>query len=205
MSDKPGTVLLLDNYDSFSFNLRDYLLQLGWTVEVRQNDRIDPQGVAELAPQALVISPGPRRPEQAGQLMAVLDAVQDRLPVLGICLGHQALGQYFGAELVHGAEPVHGKTAMLFHGDDALFAGLPNPFPVMRYHSLVLEQVRSPLIVLAGTRPNGGGVTMAIRHTEKPLWGLQFHPESIGTPNGLALLRNWTQLAMVSFKSKMVF
>ncbi|MBI1193813.1 MAG: aminodeoxychorismate/anthranilate synthase component II [Bacteroidetes bacterium] len=203
--EKPGTVLLLDNYDSFAFNLLDYLLQLGWNVEVRQNDRIDAQGVLDMAPQAVVISPGPRRPAQAGQLMPILRAVQDHVPVLGICLGHQALGECFGARLVHGAEPVHGKTAQVFHNGDALFAGLPNPFPVMRYHSLVLEDVRAPLRVVASTEPDGCGVVMALRHTEKPLWGLQFHPESIGTPDGLNILRNWTQMALVAFEAKMVF
>lgn len=198
MPDKPGTVLLLDNYDSFTFNLLDYLLQLGWNVEVRQNDRIDPRGVAEMAPQAVVVSPGPRRPAQAGQLMPILRAVQDRVPVLGICLGHQALGECFGARLVHGSEPVHGKTAAVFHGGDSLFDGLLNPFPVMRYHSLVLQNVHAPLRVLASTEPNGGGVVMALRHMEKPLWGVQFHPESIGTPDGLTLLRNWTRLLLAS-------
>jgi anthranilate synthase/aminodeoxychorismate synthase-like glutamine amidotransferase len=174
-------------------------------VEVRQNDRIDAQGVAEMAPQALVISPGPRRPAQAGQLMPILRAVQHTLPVLGICLGHQALGECFGAQLVHGPEPVHGKTAEVFHDGDPLFAGLPNPFPVMRYHSLVLQDVQAPLRVLASTSPSGRGVVMALRHTEKPLWGVQFHPESIGTPDGLRLLQNWTRSAMVSFGVKMVF
>jgi len=209
MPDKPGTLLLLDNYDSFTYNLLDYLVQLGWQVVVRQNDRLALDEMAEMAPQALVLSPGPRRPEQAGQLMAVLAAAEDTLPVLGICLGHQALGLHFGAKLVHGAAPVHGKSAAVFHRGDALFAGLPNPFPVMRYHSLELGQVRAPLQVLASTAPNdqpdGCGVVMALRHAQKPLWGLQFHPESIGTPDGLTLLRNWTQLAMVSFKAKMVF
>lgn len=183
-------ILLLDNYDSFTFNLQHYLQQLGWVVEVRQNDRINVQGVRDLDPKAIVFSPGPRRPSQAGNLMSLIEAFHQELPLLGICLGHQAIGEFFGASLVQGKEPVHGKTAQVHHTGDSIFANLPNPFPVMRYHSLVLEQLPDELIVIGQT---ADGVNMAIRHKEWPVWGLQFHPESIGTPGGLTLLKNWSQ------------
>ncbi len=184
-------ILLLDNYDSFTFNLQDYLQQLGWEVQVRQNDRLSPEEVREWSPQAIVFSPGPKRPAQAGQMMNLIHAFHRAIPMLGICLGHQGIGEFFGAKLVQGSQPVHGKTAMVYHQNDLLFAGLPNPFPVMRYHSLVLQQIAQPLTVIGETEDR---VVMAIRHQFYPLWGVQFHPESIGTPGGLAILSNWSRL-----------
>jgi anthranilate synthase component II len=185
-------ILLLDNYDSFTGNLLHALQQSGCEVLLQQNDRTDPAAIEALRPTGIVLSPGPRRPSQAGRLMEIVAAFCERLPMLGICLGHQALGEYFGARLVHGSEPVHGKTAWVRHDGDPLFAGLEPVFEAMRYHSLVLEALPSSLRCTAVSQD---GVIMGLRHNSLPLWGLQFHPESIGTPGGTRMLRNWLELA----------
>jgi anthranilate synthase component 2 len=185
-------ILLLDNYDSFTGNLLHALQQSGCEVVLRQNDRTDPQAIAALEPRGIVLSPGPRRPAQAGRLMDIVSAFCERLPMLGICLGHQALGEFYGARLVHGSAPVHGKTASVSHSGDPLFAGLEPVFPAMRYHSLVLEDLPPSLHCTARSQD---GVVMGLRHNSLPLWGLQFHPESIGTPGGSRILRNWLELA----------
>ena len=184
-------ILLLDNYDSFTGNLLHALQQNGCEVLIRQNDRTDPEAIAALNPRGIVLSPGPRRPSQAGRLMEIVAAFSERLPMLGICLGHQAIGEHFGARLVPGSAPVHGKTARVSHSGDPLFAGLDPVFEAMRYHSLVLQDLPP---CLHSTALSQDGVLMGLRHNSLPLWGLQFHPESIGTPGGMRMLRNWLEL-----------
>lgn len=182
-------LLLLDNYDSFTYNLYDYLCRLGINCQVLRNDECTLAQLEALPLQAIVVSPGPGRPEDSGITMQVIQHFHNRLPILGICLGHQALGLFFGATLLRGAAPVHGKTALIKHNNDTIFTGLPNPLQVMRYHSLILANIEhTPLEVIAATTD---GVPMAIKHPELPLYGLQFHPESVLTPDGLALLSNW--------------
>lgn len=182
-------LLLLDNYDSFTYNLYDYLYWLGIDCKVLRNDECTIADLEALPLQAIVISPGPGRPKDSGITMQVIEHFHTKLPILGICLGHQALGEYFGAKLVRGPEPVHGKTSMLEHNNDVVFDGVSNPFSVMRYHSLVLEGLeQTPLEVIAST---ADGIPMAIKHSSLPLYGFQFHPESILTPDGLKLLGNW--------------
>jgi len=182
-------ILLLDNYDSFTFILRDYFLQLGVNCTVVKNDAASVAELAAMEPAALVISPGPGRPQEAGILMEALAYFCDKIPVLGICLGHQAIGCYFGATLVHAQRPMHGKTAVVHHHGHPLFDAVPDPFEVMRYHSLIVDQTEaSPLDVIAATPALE---IMAIAHRELPVWGVQFHPESVGTPYGLQMLHNW--------------
>jgi len=182
-------LLLLDNYDSFTYNLYDYLYQLGIDCKVLRNDECTIADLEALPLKAIVISPGPGRPEDSGITMQVIEHFHAKLPILGICLGHQALGLYFGAKLVRGLEPVHGKTSPVTHNSDLVFEGILSPFPVMRYHSLVLEGLEgTPLDIIATTADS---IPMAIKHRELPLYGFQFHPESILTPDGLKLLGNW--------------
>lgn len=185
-------LLLLDNYDSFTYNLYDYLVRLGVEVKVIRNDECTLAELEHLPLQAIVISPGPGRPTESGITMQVIHHFHQKLPILGICLGHQALGEYFGATLIRGKEPVHGKTSEVHHqAADAVLAGIPSPFTVMRYHSLILSGLgNTPLEVLASTED---GIPMAIKHRILPLYGVQFHPESVLTPDGLQLLHNWWQ------------
>ncbi|WP_400192438.1 anthranilate synthase component II [Hymenobacter sp. B81] len=188
-------LLLLDNFDSFTFNLLDYFRQLGVEVLVRRND--EPLAALLALPfDAVVLSPGPGTPGRAGVMMALLAAVHERVPVLGVCLGHQALGEFFGAELVRGARPMHGKVSDidLLNPQEALFAGLPPRLAVTRYHSLVLRGLPPTLLPLARTADPVAEL-MALRHHRLPLFGVQFHPEALLTPHGLALLRNWVQIA----------
>lgn len=189
-------LLLLDNYDSFTGNLLDAFRQLGLDPVMHQNDRVRPEDLERLPDhtwRATVLGPGPRRPEDAGHMMALLEVAIKRGPVLGVCLGHQAIGQRFGASLVRGKEPVHGKDTDVWHNGDPLFEGLPSPFKAMRYHSLVLTGLEQTPLQPIGR--SADGVLMAMRHEALPLVGVQFHPESIGTPQGLRLLANWTREA----------
>jgi anthranilate synthase/aminodeoxychorismate synthase-like glutamine amidotransferase len=183
-------ILLIDNYDSFTYNLKDYFLQIGLEVETELTDRISVEDVRELHPEAIVLSPGPGTPAEAGSTMALIEAFYKELPILGICLGHQALGEFFGARLVHGPAPVHGKTALVRHRRDPIFEGLPNPFQVMRYHSLIIEGIEETALTAIGW--TNDGILMGLRHRDYPLYGLQFHPESILTPQGLQMLENWS-------------
>lgn len=184
-------ILLLDNYDSFTYNLYDYLLQTGVSCTVLRNDAFALMDLEGLDFQAIVLSPGPKRPKDAGRMMQVIEHFYTRLPILGICLGHQALGEFFGAKLIHAGEPVHGKTSKIEHNGTGIFRNIPSPFQVMRYHSLVLESLAgTPLEITAHTP---AGEIMALRHSTLPLTGVQFHPESILTEHGLQLIKNWIE------------
>ncbi|MBX0292780.1 aminodeoxychorismate/anthranilate synthase component II [Hymenobacter sp. HSC-4F20] len=189
-------LLLLDNFDSFTYNLLDYLQQLGCEVVVRRND-VPLSALRELAFDGIVLSPGPGTPGAAGILPAVIQEYHHQVPMLGVCLGHQALGEFFGAELRRAAQPMHGKVSEVkWLTPNPLSAGLPSCMPVTRYHSLVLGTVPPPLEVLA--RTTGEGEIMALRHRTLPLYGVQFHPEALLTPNGLALLGNWVQNCIIA-------
>ncbi len=188
-------VLLIDNYDSFTYNLKDYLEQLGLDVDIKRNTDADLINLNYSEYEGLVLSPGPGTPSQSGYLMDVVEAVWDKLPVLGICLGHQALGEFFGLVLQRATYPMHGKISELYHSGHAMFQGLPLRFEVCRYHSLVLKRDKSKSKgELEVTGWSEDGTIMAISHKTKPLWGVQYHPEAILTQHGLALLNNWVNV-----------
>jgi anthranilate synthase/aminodeoxychorismate synthase-like glutamine amidotransferase len=181
--------VLIDNYDSFTWILHDYLLQTGNECVVYRNDAITMQQLIDMAPARIIISPGPETPLQAGISMDVIDHFHKQVPILGVCLGHQALGMYFGAQLVHAPYPMHGKTSPVIHNNDALFTNVPSPFTVMRYHSLIIEHLEGT--DLEATAHTEDGIIMALKHKHYPCTGIQFHPESVGTEYGLQLLKNW--------------
>jgi len=188
-------ILLIDNYDSFTYNLYDYLLQLGVECEVVRNDAITIQGIRRYAPDGLVFSPGPERPEQAGILLSCIRSFRGEIPMLGICLGHQAMGLDAGAQLVHASRPVHGQTSLITTEIHPLFEGLPRTFEVMRYHSLILQDIPPDTFeVIARTED---GIIMAMAHRHLSMIGIQFHPESILTPHGLRILSNWLSYFVV--------
>lgn len=183
--------VLLDNYDSFTFILHHYLLQTGNACVVYRNDEISVQELKALNPERIIISPGPETPLQAGICMEVINEFHKTTPILGICLGHQALGMYFGGELIH-THPMHGKTSEVKHNGHKLFEGIPSPFTAMRYHSLAIAQLdNTGLKRLAHTED---GTLMALAHEKFPCVGIQFHPESIGTEHGSQILKNWASL-----------
>ncbi len=188
-------LLMIDNYDSFTFNLVQYLQELGETVEVVRNDAIDVAGINALAPQRIVISPGPCTPNEAGVSLALIAALGDSLPILGVCLGHQAIGQGFGGKVVRAKTIMHGKTSLIHHRGQGVFTGLPNPFTATRYHSLVVERDSLPecLEITAWTQTAEGEFDeiMGLRHRTLAIEGVQFHPESILTEHGHALLQNF--------------
>jgi len=182
-------ILLVDNYDSFTYNLVDYLLQMKVSLKVIRND--DPlEEIREKAIRGIILSPGPGRPENSGNLMQLIRHYVDKLPILGICLGHQALGMLFGSRLVRASKPMHGKRSFISVSEDYLFASLPRNFQVVRYHSLILENPGQNMEVIALTDENE---IMAIRHTFKNLRGVQFHPEAILTDHGFKILENWIE------------
>jgi len=186
-------ILLLDNYDSFTFMLQDYLEQLGPTCVTWQHDKCTVEEIRKLCPETIVLSPGPKGPEDAGITMEVIDKFHSSLPLLGICLGHQAIGSYFGGNVIQSEYPVHGKTSMVQHDGDLLFKNIPSHFQVMRYHSLIIDlPANTPLQVVASTQDSG--VIMALRHRSLPIYSCQFHPESILTEYGGQLLANWMGL-----------
>ena len=186
---KPRLVLV-DNYDSFTFNLVQYLGELGADVRVFRNDAIDVAGIRRLRPAALVVSPGPCTPDEAGVSLAAIRELSGELPILGVCLGHQAIGQAFGGKVVRNDRIVHGKASPVLHRGVGLYAGLPSPFDAGRYHSLVVERESLPreLQVTSWTRE---GEVMGLRHRTLDVEGVQFHPESVLTTHGKALLGNW--------------
>jgi anthranilate synthase/aminodeoxychorismate synthase-like glutamine amidotransferase len=183
-------LLLVDNYDSFTFNLVQYLGELGAAVEVHRNDQIDVAGIRARRPDGVVLSPGPCTPDEAGVTLPVIRALGGELPILGVCLGHQAIGQAYGGRVVRNARIVHGKASPVRHRGRGLFAGLPSPFAAGRYHSLVVERATLPrdLTITAWTDE---GEIMGLRHRRLPVEGVQFHPESILTDGGKRLLANW--------------
>jgi anthranilate synthase component II len=184
-------VLVLDNYDSFTYNLVQYFGELGAEVIVRRNDEVTPEEVLELHPDRIVISPGPCTPDEAGVSLELIAAAGDRVPVLGVCLGHQAIGQAYGAKVVRG-EPVHGKTAKILHDGAGVYEGLDQGFLATRYHSLVIEPGSLPDSLEVTSRTEDG-VIMGVRHRELPVEGVQFHPESVLTTSGRKLLANFLE------------
>ncbi|MDC0230979.1 aminodeoxychorismate/anthranilate synthase component II [Aureispira] len=191
-------LLLLDNYDSFTYNLYDYFGQLGISCTVVRNDKITITEIKERKFDGIVLSPGPQRPHNSGVLMELVHVLHLNLPILGVCLGMHALGEYFGAKLVHAIVPMHGKTSLVFHNMQGLFDNINSPTEVMRYHSLVLNDLPSCLVPMAWTEE---GELMAFQHKSLPLWAVQFHPESILTKDGLGILNNWVKTC---FRSEIV-
>lgn len=190
-------LLMIDNYDSFTWNLVQYLQELGEDVKVVRNDELEVAAIAALAPDRIVISPGPCTPNEAGVSLAMIERLAGQVPILGVCLGHQAIGQAFGGNVVRAGTIMHGKTSLIHHHGKGVFAGLPNPFQATRYHSLVVERGSLPecLEITAWTQSPDGGFDeiMGLRHRTLAVEGVQFHPESILTQHGHALLRNFLQ------------
>lgn len=188
-------ILVIDNYDSFTYNLVHYLQTLGCRVTVYFNDAIECDEIAAICPDGLLISPGPGRPTEAGITLAVIQAFATRLPILGVCLGHQALAQAFGGHIIQAPDIMHGKTSWIQHKACGLFSGLPSPFQAVRYHSLLVDAGTLPP-VLKQTAWTDQGDIMAIQHRQYPLFGVQFHPESIGSEQGYQLLQNFILCAI---------
>ena len=189
-------LLMIDNYDSFTFNIVQYFGELGADVKVVRNDEIDLAGITKLAPQHLVISPGPCTPTEAGVSVEAIKAFAGKIPILGVCLGHQSIGQAFGGRIVHARAVMHGKTSPIHHASTGVFSDLPNPFEATRYHSLVIERESLPdcLDVTAWTRHDGEiDEIMGVRHRELAIQGVQFHPESILTEHGHRMLQNFLE------------
>ena len=194
-------IVMLDNYDSFTYNLVQYLGELGAEVRVFRNDEVPVQEIENLSPSHIVISPGPGTPSEAGITLELIGRMAGRVPILGVCLGHQAIGQAFGGKVVRAARLMHGKTCPVAHQGDELFDGIPSPVTGMRYHSLVVEPESLPadLVITAwsGDRPKDAEI-MAMKHRRHPVYGVQFHPESIGTEHGKRLLENFLNIAHAS-------
>jgi anthranilate synthase/aminodeoxychorismate synthase-like glutamine amidotransferase len=185
-------LLVIDNYDSFTYNLVQYLGELGAEIVVRRNDAITVDEVGTLGPQGIVLSPGPCAPAQAGVTVDVIRAWGERIPMLGVCLGHQAIGEAYGGRVVRAARAVHGKTSRIAHDGTGLFEGVPSPMEVGRYHSLIVERETLPAsLEVVATATDDPGEIHALRHVTFPVWGVQFHPESVLTPGGKQLLRNF--------------
>ena len=186
-------ILVIDNYDSFTYNLVQYLGELGQEIVVKRNDEIDVQGIEELNPDHIMISPGPCSPNEAGISLEVIEHFKGKIPIIGVCLGHQSIGQAFGGEVVRADQLMHGKTSEIHHDGKGLFEGLANPFIATRYHSLIVrrETLPSSLEITAET---AAGEIMGLRHKEYPIEGVQFHPESIVTESGLTMLKNFLRL-----------
>src|SRR4051812_44072161 len=187
-------VLVIDNYDSFTYNLVQYLGELGTNPIVRRNDEVTLDEIATLAPSQIVISPGPGRPEQAGITLDVIKRFGPTIPLLGVCLGHQAIGMAFGGSVVRAAAPMHGKTSPIKHDGRGVFSGIASPFTVARYHSLVVQKAGLPDALEISAQTEDDGTIMAVRHREFPIHGVQFHPESIMTREGHHLLRNFLKV-----------
>lgn len=187
-------VFVIDNYDSFTFNLVQYLGELGAVLTVRRNDQVTLDEIRHLAPERILVSPGPGRPEDAGITLDVIRAFGETTPLLGVCLGHQAIGLAFGGQVVRAPQPVHGKTSPVDHDGRGLFAGLPQGFPAGRYHSLVVDEPTLPADLEVCARTRGDGIVMGLRHRTWPVHGVQFHPESVLTEQGRQILRNFLRL-----------
>jgi len=186
-------LLVIDNYDSFTYNLVQYLGELGAEMRVVRNDQMTVAEVEAMAPERLVISPGPCTPNEAGLSCALIERLGPRIPTLGVCLGHQCIGQVYGGDVVRAARVMHGKTSMIHHTDRGILAGLPNPFEATRYHSLIVKRETLPDCLEVEAWVDDGTI-MALRHKEFPVWGVQFHPESILTAVGKTLLGNFLSM-----------
>ncbi|MBE3092053.1 MAG: aminodeoxychorismate/anthranilate synthase component II [Chloroflexi bacterium] len=197
MSTNNGTkkidILMIDNYDSFTFNLVQYLGILGENIKVRRNDKVSLDEIKKMAPSRIVISPGPGRPVDAGMSKDIIRHFYKEIPILGVCLGHQCIGEVFGAEVINSGVVIHGKTSKIYHDGKSIFTGVENPFEAARYHSLILKKdtISSSLEVTAHTED---GIIMGVRHKNYKLEGIQFHPESFLTPVGLKILKNFIDL-----------
>jgi len=187
-------ILLIDNYDSFTFNLVHFLGDLGATCDVWRNDALTPAEALALEPEAIVLSPGPCTPNEAGICLDLIAAAAGRVPILGVCLGHQAIGQAFGGVVQRAATPMHGKLSRISHQGTDVFAGLPSPFEATRYHSLILDRATMPETLMA-TAWTEDGLVMGLRHRTLPVFGVQFHPESIASQHGHDLLANFLAIA----------
>ena len=186
-------LLVIDNYDSFTYNLVQYLGELGAEMRVVRNDQTTVREIEQNLPRAIVISPGPKTPSEAGICLEVIEKFAGRVPILGVCLGHQAIGQAFGGKVIRAPELMHGKTSQIQHDGRTIFAGLPNPFEATRYHSLIVERRTLPACLeISATSPDG--LIMGLRHRQMKVEGVQFHPESILTQSGQQLLANFLKL-----------
>ncbi len=186
-------LLIIDNYDSFTYNLAQYFGELGQEVDVVRNDAIDLTGVAAKKPERIVVSPGPCTPNEAGISVPLIKEFAGRLPILGVCLGHQSIGAAFGGKIVRAKRVMHGKTSEITHNRQDCFSAIPSPYTVVRYHSLVIDRATLPA-ELSVTAESDDGEIMGVRHKTLPVWGVQFHPESIITEYGHDLLRNFLNL-----------
>ncbi len=191
-SAQPSTTLVIDNYDSFTFNLVQYLGELGDTPLVYRNDKISMSEIEDLKPSRILVSPGPCTPHEAGISKAVIEHFSGKLPILGVCLGHQAIGEVFGGKVIRAPRLMHGKVSPIFHDEAGIFKGLPTPFIATRYHSLIVEEPLPDSLVR--TAWTAEGELMGLRHREHPTFGLQFHPESILTEHGHTMLKNFLEL-----------
>jgi len=187
-------ILLIDNYDSFTYNLFHLVGGLGARLVVRRNDVLSAAEALALAPQGIILSPGPCDPDRAGICLELVEQAAGRIPLLGVCLGHQAVGQAFGGRIIRAPQPMHGKLSRIAHGGDGLFRGLPSPFTATRYHSLIVERASLPGD-LAITAESEDGLIMGLAHRRLPLFGVQFHPESIASEQGAALMTNFLSIA----------
>ena len=186
-------ILVVDNYDSFTYNLVQYLGELGAQLEVRRNDQITLDEIERMAPERIVISPGPKTPSEAGICLDVILKFSGCVPILGVCLGHQSIGQAFGGKVMRAPEIMHGKTSLISHDGKTIFSGLPNPFPATRYHSLIVERDSLPdCLSVSAASPDG--LIMGLRHKKLKVEGVQFHPESVLTGAGMQLLANFLKL-----------
>ena len=183
-------LLMIDNYDSFTYNLVQYLGELGQDIRVFRNDRITPEEISELRPERIVISPGPGTPRDAGISVDLIRKLAGRLPILGVCLGHQAIGEAFGGRVVQAPRLMHGKTSVIQHDGRTVYGGLPNPFEATRYHSLIVDRESLPPVLEISAETKEGEI-MGLRHRDHPIEGVQFHPESILTKAGMDLLKNF--------------
>ncbi len=187
-------ILMIDNYDSFTYNLVQYLGEMGQALKVIRNDKISVRAISGLKPRCIIISPGPGSPKDAGISNSVIREFAGKVPILGVCLGHQCIGEVFGGRVVKASRPMHGKTSLIYHNGREIFKGIRNPFAAIRYHSLIVERKSLPdcLEVIARTKEKE---IMGLRHRKHPVWGVQFHPESILTAEGKRLLKNFLELS----------
>jgi anthranilate synthase/aminodeoxychorismate synthase-like glutamine amidotransferase len=183
---------MIDNYDSFTYNLVQAFRELGAEMQVFRNDKIDVEGIRALSPSALILSPGPGNPDSAGVTLAAIRAFAGKMPLFGVCLGHQSIAQAFGGKIVHAKHLMHGKTSLIRHDGRGVFAGLPQDFAAMRYHSLAVERATLPTCFEISAESDDGEI-MGLRHRTLPIESVQYHPESIGTPEGMRQMRNFIQ------------